>query len=154
MVETFDTAIWSEVQVTIWTSDRHLKTGGDGGSPEVVESDVVSGLLLLSHQVVSNPFATPWTVARQTPLSMGFPRQEHWSGWPPPPPGDLPDSGIKPMSLSSHALAGGCFTTEQAGKPSPLVGLCHTAATGQAHLHTEFLKHGRSKLRCVVRFHI
>ena len=36
--------------------------------------------------------ATPWTVARQVPLSMGFPRQEHWSGLPFPPPGDLPDT--------------------------------------------------------------
>ena len=109
MVETFDTAIWSEVQVTIWTSDGHLKTGGDGGSPEVVESDVVSGLLLLSHQVVSNPFATPWSVARQTPLSMGFPRQEHWSGLPFPSPGDLPDPGNEP---GSPALQGDSLLTE------------------------------------------
>ena len=43
-------------------------------------------------------FATPWTVARQAPLSMGFSRQEHWSGLPFPSPGDLPDSGIKPES--------------------------------------------------------
>ena len=44
-------------------------------------------------------FATLWTVARQAPLSMGFPRQEHWSGLPRPPPGDLPVPGIEPMSL-------------------------------------------------------
>ena len=43
--------------------------------------------------------ATPWTVACQAPLSMGFSRQEHWSGLPFPSPGDLPDPGIKPMSL-------------------------------------------------------
>ena len=42
--------------------------------------------------------ATPWTVARQAPLSMGFSRQEYWSGVPFPPPGDLPDPGIKPRS--------------------------------------------------------
>ena len=42
---------------------------------------------------------------------MGFSRQEHWSGLPCPPPGDLPDPGIKPESLMSPALAGGCFTT-------------------------------------------
>ena len=42
-------------------------------------------------------FATPWTIARQAPLSMGFPRQECWSGFPFPPPGDLPDPGIKSM---------------------------------------------------------
>ena len=43
-------------------------------------------------------FVTPWTVAHQAPLSMGFFRQEYWSGLPHPPGGDLPDPGIKPMS--------------------------------------------------------
>ena len=43
-------------------------------------------------------FATPWTVACQTPLSMGFSRQEYWSRLPFPPPGDLPNPGIKPTS--------------------------------------------------------
>ena len=54
-------------------------------------------------------FAIPWTVAYQAPLSMESSRQKHWSGLLFPPPGDLPDSGIKPASL---ALAGGVFTTE------------------------------------------
>ena len=62
-------------------------------------------------------FATPWTVARQAPLSMEFSRQEHWSGLPFPPPEHLPDSGIEAMSLASLALAGGFFTTEPPGKP-------------------------------------
>ena len=53
-------------------------------------------------------FATLWTVARQAPLSMGFPRQEYWSGLPFPLSGDLLDPGIKPMSLTS-AFAGGFF---------------------------------------------
>ena len=56
-------------------------------------------------------FATPWTVAHQAPLSMGFSRQEHWSGFPRSPPGDLPDPGIKPVSLTPPALAGGFYTT-------------------------------------------
>ena len=56
-------------------------------------------------------FATLWTVDRQAPLSMGFSRQEYWSGLPCPPPGDLPDPGIEPTSLISPALAGGCFST-------------------------------------------
>ena len=43
-------------------------------------------------------FVTPWTTAHQAPLSMGFSRQEYWSGWPCPPPGDLPDPGIEPLS--------------------------------------------------------
>ena len=64
---------------------------------------------------------TPWTVAHQAPLSMGFSREEYWSGLPFPPPGDLPDPGIEPMSPVSPALAGGCFTTEPPGKPHPSV---------------------------------
>ena len=59
-------------------------------------------------------FVTPWTIARQAPLSMGFPRQEYRSGLPCPPPGDLPDPGIEPMS---PALAGGFFTTESPENP-------------------------------------
>ena len=62
-------------------------------------------------------FATPLTVARQAPLSMGFSRQEYWSGLPCPPPGDLPNSGIKPVSLRSLALAGGFFTSSTTWEP-------------------------------------
>ena len=54
---------------------------------------------------------TSWTVACQTPLSMGFSRQECWSGLSCPPPRDLPNTGIEPMSLMSPALAGRFFTT-------------------------------------------
>ena len=53
----------------------------------------------------------PRTVARQAPLSMGFSRQEYWSGLPFPPPGDLPDPEIQSESLMSPALASGFFTT-------------------------------------------
>ena len=66
---------------------------------------------LLSHVWL---FVTPWTVVCQVPLPMGFPRQEYWSGVPFPPPGDLPNSGIEPLS---PALAGRFFTTEPPGKP-------------------------------------
>ena len=52
-----------------------------------------------------------WTVARQAPLSMGFSRQQYWSGLSCPPPGNLPDPGIEPRSLMSPALAGRFFTT-------------------------------------------
>ena len=57
-------------------------------------------------------FVTPWTVACQAPLSVGFPRQEYWSGLPFPSPGDLPDPGIEPVSLTSPAwaLVGRFFT--------------------------------------------
>ena len=56
-------------------------------------------------------FATLWTIAHQAPLFVGFSRQEYWSGLPCPPPGDLPDPGIEPTSLTSPALAGRFFTT-------------------------------------------
>ena len=56
-------------------------------------------------------FAIPWTVACKVPLSMGFPRQENWSGLPFPSPGDLSDPGMELASLVSPALAGGFFTT-------------------------------------------
>ena len=52
-----------------------------------------------------------WMVAYQAPLSMGFSRQKYWSGLPFPPPGDLPDPGIKPTSLMSPALVAEFFTT-------------------------------------------
>ena len=63
---------------------------------------------------MSNSFVTPWTIAHQAPLSMGFPRQEYWSGLLFPSSGDLPDPGIK---LMSPALAGEFFTAEPARKP-------------------------------------
>ena len=50
-------------------------------------------------------FATPWTVAYQAPLSMGFSRQEYWSGLPFPSPGDLPNPGIEPRSPALQADA-------------------------------------------------
>ena len=56
-------------------------------------------------------FVTPWTIAHKAPLSMGFSRQEYCSGLPFPPPGDLPNPGTGPTSLSSPALAGRFFTT-------------------------------------------
>ena len=59
-------------------------------------------------------FVTPWTVAHQASPSMGFSRQEYWSGLPFPSPGDLPDPGIKPRS---PALQADALTSEPPGKP-------------------------------------
>ena len=61
-----------------------------------------------------NSFVIPWTVAYQVPLSMGFPRQEYWSGLLFPSLGELPNPGIK---LMSPALAGDFFTTQISEKP-------------------------------------
>ena len=66
---------------------------------------------MLSHVLL---FMTPWTVACQAPLPMGFSRQEYWSELPFPPPGDLASPGIEPVS---PAPAGGFFTTEPPGEP-------------------------------------
>ena len=68
-------------------------------------------MCVLSHFSCVQLFVTLWTVAHQATLSMGFSRQEYWSGLPCPSPGDLPNSGIEPASLRSLALAGRFFTT-------------------------------------------
>ena len=66
---------------------------------------------MLSHFSCVQLFATLWTVARQVPLSLGFSRQEYWSGLPGPFPGDLPDPGIIPVSHYVSCIAGMFFTT-------------------------------------------
>ena len=67
---------------------------------------------MLSHFNHVRPFVTPWTVACQAPPSMGFPRQEYWSGLPFPSPRSFPDPGIKFTSPTSPALPGEFFITE------------------------------------------
>ena len=62
-------------------------------------------------------FAIPWTVAHQASLSMGFPRQEYWSGLPFSTPEDLPNPGIEPASFLSPALQADALTSEPPGKP-------------------------------------
>ena len=76
-----------------------------------LEDFILRSVCVLTHFSHVQLFATPWTVARQAPLSMGFSRREYWSGLPCPPPGDLPDPGIELRSLTSLALAGGFSTT-------------------------------------------
>ena len=66
-------------------------------------------------------FVTPWTVARQAPLSLGFPRQEYWSGLPFPSPGDLPEPGIKP---EAPALAADSLPLSHQGSPCMFYVLC------------------------------
>ena len=67
-------------------------------------------------------FATPWTVARQAPLSMGLSWQEYWSGLPFPPPGDLSDPGTESSSPTVPALTGVFSITKPPGKP---ISCCH-----------------------------
>ena len=84
---------------------------------------------------MSNSFATPWTVACQTPLSIGLARQEYWSGLSAPSPGALPDPGIE---LTSPALPNGFFTTEPPWEPPE--GLLHNNlfTLGAMYLNTPF----------------
>ena len=73
---------------------------------------------LLSHVPI---FVTLCTIVRQALLSMGFSQQEYWGGFPFPPPGDLPNSGIEP---ASPTRAGGLVTTAPLGKPTYNVQQC------------------------------
>ena len=73
---------------------------------------------VLSHSVVSDSFATLWTVACQTPLSMGFSRQEYWSGSPFCIAGDFSNPGMESTSLAYIILTAVFFTTVPPGKPS------------------------------------
>ena len=66
--------------------------------------------------MLSSVHATPWIVARQAPLSMGFSRQEYCSGLPFSPPGDLPDKGVEPVFPASLALQADSLSAEPSGK--------------------------------------
>ena len=69
--------------------------------PSITSSKIVTPYYVFSHLQL---FGTSWTVACQAPPSVGFPRQEYWSGLPFPPPGVLPDPGIEPKCPASPAL--------------------------------------------------
>ena len=71
----------------------------------------------LNHFSHVQLYATLWTVARQAPLSMGFSKQEYWSGLPCPPPGDLPDPGIEPVSPATPALQADSMLLNHRGSP-------------------------------------
>ena len=90
---------WLELFIQLMFSQN------DTENNSITELRMVSNLYLLcvfSCSVVSDS-EIPWTVAHQAPLSMRFSRQEYWSGLPCPPPGDLPNPGIKPRSLTLQA---------------------------------------------------
>ena len=71
---------------------------------------------ILNHFSHVQLFVTPWTTARQAPLSIEFSRQVYWSGLPCSPPGGLPNPGIKPASPFGSCIAGGFLTTGPLGK--------------------------------------
>ena len=94
-------------------------------------------------------FETLWTVDRQVPLSMGFSRQEYWSGLSYPPPGDLPDLGIEPMPLISPVLAGRFFATVRSFKNSLVFPPVSIRVTGKIQCQNshkslaQLIKHGQ-----------
>ena len=81
-------------------------------------------------------FATPWTVAHQAPPSMGYSRQEYWSGLPFPSSGDLPDPGIEPRS---PALQADALTYEPSGKPDGYTVSLYFLMTNSLHSKELFL---------------
>ena len=86
---------------------------------------------------MSDSFATPQTVARQAPLSMGFSRQGYWSGLPHSPPGDLPNSGIEPRS---PALQADSLLSEPPGKPHVVTCvLYHNSKNGDTSVLSEII---------------
>ena len=82
-----------------------------------ISPDPTWGMCICAWSPVVSDSAIPWTEAHRAPLSVGFSRQEHWSGLPLPSQ-DLPDSGIELVSLTSLALAGRFFTAETPGNPT------------------------------------
>ena len=80
---------------------------------------------------------TLWTVAHQAPLSIGFSRQEYWNGLPCPPPGDLPDPGIKPESSASPALQVDSLPLGHGEKPNRVLLVCKDWMGDRAHFSNE-----------------
>ena len=93
---------------------------GEGGTNRESSIDIYTACIL-SHFSHVQLFATPWTAACQSPLTMGFPREENWSGLPCPPPGDLPD--LRDQTRVS-CTAGRSLTTEPPGKPHIHATIC------------------------------
>ena len=85
---------------------------------KVPESRNWVSLHSLTQSFQSSLFATLWTAVRQAPLSMGFSRQEYWSGFPFPPLGDLSDLGSEPASFTSPAVQADCLPLSHQGSPS------------------------------------
>ena len=116
-IDTFKLWCWKRLLRVTWTARRSNQPILKQVNPEYSLEGLMLKLKLqcfghlmqraacLVSSVVSDS-VTPWTMACQAPLSMGFSRQEYWSGLPCSPPGDLPDPGIKPTPLMTPALSG------------------------------------------------
>ena len=103
-----------EAQVICYSSLKYSPSQQNG--VQKTEAHTYGCPCVLSHFSCVQLHATLQTGAHQTPLSMGFSRREYWNLLPCPPPGDLPDPGVKPASLRSPVLAGGFFTSSTTWK--------------------------------------
>ena len=92
------------------SGQRVKEYGGDGTQFSILSAHLLCACVLSRFSRVQL-FETLWTAAHQAPLSVGFSRQEQWSGLLCPPAGDVPDSGIELESLMAPALVGRLFTT-------------------------------------------
>ena len=89
--------LWQNImEKNMKTNVRNYITDSLCCTEEINTTLFINYACVLSHWVVSESLPTPWIIARQAPLSMGFPRQDYWSGLPCPPPRDLPHPWIKP----------------------------------------------------------
>ena len=98
---------------------QRVKEYSGGGTRFSMLSAHLLRACVLSHFSRVHLFEMLWTTAHQAPLSMGFSRQEQWSGLLCPPPGDLPDSGVELESLMAPALVGRLFTTSATWEAHP-----------------------------------
>ena len=114
-----------ELQELLWVLRGDLGAcpwWGDSHLVQLLTTYHFSQCCVLSRFSGVRLFAVMWAVARQAPLSMGFSRQEYWSGLPFPSLGDLPNPGVEPTSPVSPALQADSLPTEPPGKSSHLAG--------------------------------
>ena len=93
IIKAAHTVTFMKKRTFVWLDSTEMSVGKAPGTEFLAYCSLDTVLSHFSHVQL---FVTPWTIAHQAPLSMGFSRQEYWSGSPFPPPRDLPDPGIKP----------------------------------------------------------
>ena len=110
--------VWSDcISFVIFDNHKTPKEYPDDSGSQILLPSKTTNVCMPSHFSHVWLFVTLWTVAHQASLSIGFSRQEDWSGLPCPPPRDLPDPGIQPASLMPSVLAGGFFITRATWEP-------------------------------------
>ena len=112
---------WEDPERELWISSESGNRW-QNWAPHPVPESLGYPEVYTMCSVMSDSFATLWTVTHQAPLSMEFSKQGYWSGLPCPSPGDLPDPGIEPTSLLSPTLTGRFFTTSATWEAPPWEG--------------------------------